>query len=476
VFFLFAAALLVAPLSGCTSLKRSLTRTFYVNRSFEKAAFGAMVMRRPFDFASNDVASSRFWGPAIAGKTEVYYQRGLETEAERLARDFNALIETTQERIGFEVTYGARFYLFRVNEVPRNIRFMLKLDRKERVFTGPVFLEEGKDLYADGLWPFPAHPYLAMHELVEISLIDTDRANPVLPDLHWGPFFVRNYTRWFREGFANYAGQVASDATESLLGLSTYDERLGWGAFSGAPYSSLSLAGGDLFRWHQYHDRELSDIYYDAAVGLFLLVRERYGEEAVREIVGHVNELQWADGKAIAAAFEGAVGTPPERLAEDLAWPHFGMHVRSLSPAGAANRGILSRTGLFVDEVEEKGSAAKAGLFDGDVLKTANGRDLRTLFDFEVALFDVMPAGDLVLEVERQREIVQVTLSLAEADRITAENRRALLQDRLRRRKDSLQWKGFVGGRLYKSRPKKRTPEPSEEAAPALEFTGGTSL
>lgn len=453
---ILAAVLLTAGVfSGCAPVNRCITRTFYVNRSFQKAGSVARIEHRTFAFRSDDLAKARFWGPATSGKVQAYYHAGLEKQADRIARDLDILLGAAREITGFEPVYGVRLYLFRVDDRPKNVRFWLDVERRERTFCAPIFIENGKDIYEDGLWPFPAHPFGILHEIVEMSLIDQDRISPVLPDLKWRIFGFPNYTRWFREGFASYSGQVACEKARQIWDLSVYDERSGWGAFEGPCFSSLSLLGGDLLKWHHSSGQGMDRLGYPASLGLFLLVRERFGEEAIRQIVQRVNQLKWADGKAIARVFEEVVGKSPAALAEELAWPHFAMKTASLSPAAALNRGLVSHPGRLVLKVDEGGAAAKAGIQPGDVITIANGRAVRTAFDFESAVFDAMPDGEVVLEIERLREMLQVKIALADVERITRKNRLALMREAMRK-SDTWQWRGHFGWYLYKLRPKRR--------------------
>ena len=98
-----------------------------------------------------------------------------------------------------------------------------------------------------------SYPYLLVHELVETSLIGK-AGGSVLPDLAWGmpglQMHVNNYTRWFRDGFANYAGFVAY---EIVAGEVPSDKKLYQqeALVHTEPFSCLAQVGGDLFSWPQ---------------------------------------------------------------------------------------------------------------------------------------------------------------------------------------------------------------------------------
>ena len=190
-------------------------------------------------------------------------------------------------------------------------------------------------------------PYLFTHELVEQSLIFPKDGRRVLPDVKWGWFlfkgYLQNHTRWFREGFSDYAGYLAYEMTCSDINLEIPLARLR--AMHEHPFSSLSRVGEDLFTWHQHSNKELNSDYYNAALGLFLLIRYEFGEVAIRRIIRGLDSIDYIDGPALIKLINKTLNTNVKKLADDFQFPETGLEIEPLTPAKALNEEIGKASG-----------------------------------------------------------------------------------------------------------------------------------
>ncbi len=147
-------------------------------------------------------------GSLETADVNVAYQRGLEAQADCAAEHFNGLLDEVERKTGFRISCRTKFYLFRVDKIPQHIDVQLKVDVNELEF--PLFVKADDESCRTIFAQNAAYPGAIVHELAEFSLILPKETGNVLPDAQGRflllPITVRKYTRWFREGFANYAG------------------------------------------------------------------------------------------------------------------------------------------------------------------------------------------------------------------------------------------------------------------------------
>jgi hypothetical protein len=102
---------------------------------------------------------------------------------------------------------------------------------------------------------------------------------------------------WFREGMASYTAEQ-SYRWVSLEEIAKHFERF--------PGSDPVRSPGDLYR-------EDSNLIYGAAHHAFAFLVKRYGEDAIRALLGEMRE-----GKDFPEAFESAIGLSPDAFVSDF--------------------------------------------------------------------------------------------------------------------------------------------------------------
>lgn len=339
-----------------------------------------------------DERKLRFAGEVTARRVSAKYQEGLADQAARLVTFTDAVLSETEQELG--LTVGGRLELLALAVERRPSSYRVKLRGTGAAYRAAVFLTP-----QDAAGETPPEPYLhdlfiIVHELVETTLVDA-RPRRAFNDFWYGPYRVRNYTRWFRDGYANYAAYVAMQAARRRLGdrwPAGLSEAEGIRA---GPFSSLKRFGFSLFRWDQFSNirpsllgLRLSIVYdegtnerYAAATGLFLLIERRFGREAIRRITDEAAKLDYPDGDALVFTCNRVLGTDVRRLHETLAWPDLGLRMHQANLAG---RG----TGVVVESVQPGELADRAGVEPNDLITSVNGRPIRDLTEFELALYD----------------------------------------------------------------------------------------
>lgn len=385
---------------GCSSLNKSITESVLAKR--RPREWGIHYASR-FQYALTDktLREVQFDGSRNAGNTVVRYPRGLAEQAQCLADQTAALLGIVQRRTGVVVSTRGTIYLLRLDERPQD--FNIDLTAEPNEFLLPLFVQTGRESCADIVARSRSYPYLLVHELVETSLVGKTGGS-VLPDLAWDVPGVRlalnNYTRWFRDGLANYAGFIAYETTVAEVPSDQKLYRQGT-LLHTEPFSSLAQVGTGLFAWPQSSRAELERRYYNAALGLFLLIADTAGEQAIREIVHEIGRRHVVDGRDLIEITSRVLKTDLRQLARDFEFPHVGAQVEPMTPALALNRGLEPHPGLFVQDVSAGSLAKRAGVRAKDVIVALGDTPIANHLDFELGLFKLRRERTVPLTIQR---------------------------------------------------------------------------
>lgn len=416
VLCIVAAAGIVLT-AGCRTLNKGISEAVLDRKEPEQwqVHYGSRVHYMLNETTMKDV---EFEGSLIVGDTTIQYQRGLANQAQCIADKTNALLARVRERTGVAISTHSRMYLIRFDERPQDFDVMLNVEPNELPL--PLFVQVGSESCEDILVQNRGYPYMVMHELVETSLASGRRTGVVLPDPSWGllglAMHVNNYTRWFREGLANYAGYVAYEAISEEIPSSRrlpYRQML----LHMNPFSSLALVRDGLFSWVQSSRTTQERTYYNAALGLFLLVKDTYGEKAIRDIVSEIATRRTVDGRDLLEITGRVLGTDIRQMARDFRLPEIGAELERLTPAQSLNTGTDIREGLFVQSLEKDGPAARAGLQEKDIVTAIGDLAMANELDLDLALFKARNQPSVAFTLQRKDAgTLTVELSLPQSD------------------------------------------------------------
>jgi hypothetical protein len=396
--------------SGCRSISKRVTEAV-LDREQTKhwhVHYGSRIQYTLDDEAMKDL---EFEGSRDACDITVRFQRGLAEQAQCVADKTAELLAMVQESTGVTISTRSTIYLLRFDDTPEDFDIGLAVEPNE--FPLPLFVQVGDESCESILARNRSYPYLFAHEMVETSVAATRKDGVVLPDLSWGPWgmvHVDNYTRWFREGLANYSGCLAYRAlSNDIPGFQrlAYRETL----VHSYPFSSLAQVRGRLFSWRQSSPASYDRAYYNAALGMLLLIEDRYGQKAIRQIIQEIDNHKAVDGPDLMEIANRVLGVDIRRLAKDFEFPDLGVQMERLTPALALNGGLTVQQGLFVQKVEKGGAAAAAGLREKDAIISVGETPTANPLDFESAVFKAREQPSLALTVER-RDAGTLTLDL----------------------------------------------------------------
>jgi len=400
----------LVSVTGCAGINKEITKNLYPFKSSKK---GEIRYHSDMKYKLTDVGLKQmdFAGPVCAGNVEAYYQQGLQNQAECIANKTTAILSNVEKKTGLQISYKTKFYLIRLDIIPQN--FDISFKDIDPNFCIPLFVEAGNESCESIITENILYPSPCVHELAEMSLVFRRDSGRVMPDFGWILPWpnISNQTRWFREGFANYAGYLAYETIRPDINLKDPYAALKIYLY---PFSSLSKVRKKLFAWNNYSSSNLDNDYYNASLGLFLLIRNLFGEQAIREIILNINTQDYLNGQDLIRIVNEVLGTDIEKLAENFYFPRTGLKTEMLTPATTLNEGLDVAEGLFVNDVEPNSLADKAGIKKGDVIQKVEDKPIINNLDFELAILDALDRKAVKLTVwkKENREIAELQLPI----------------------------------------------------------------
>jgi hypothetical protein len=406
-------------LSGCTTLEQqNATQTYedYRNQT-EKAPFN---VRFHYDDSvvvdDSYVATQYYEGTAKVGRAEVTFQAGMKEQAGELAMEMEEYIAMVEQHFGRTLETPVRAYLLRRDQLPGTISGGFA--PTNTVFQFPMFAVEGEEDFDTVRSNNPFYPYMFIHELTKLSLVDPARPPLILADQKTGPMMQTRYlTRWFREGLANYAELLVYERLRDRAAQSPEAEALS--SFESnhvyqQPLSALAELGPELFNWDDLGNREQDRKYFNAAMGLFILLESRFGEGAIRQVMDTLEEQYYVDGPVIIDAINKTLKTDIVQVVQGFDLITAGAQASPLTPATAKNFGLSVDQGLYVNALTETGAAKAAGVQRGDVIVGINRHPVTNNLDYELAMLDAQEHGNLYFIVDRlgERHTLGVKMNL----------------------------------------------------------------
>lgn len=380
--------LILVSSGGCGSLSKDLVIRG-LPKALNRQSHWSWIASGKYVLNDSNLRKTTFEGTVETEDANVVYQFGLKEQARYVANQINDLTSHIESSTGLKICYSTRVYLLRQERIPEN--YEIRFKNEPGVFTMPLFVSAGDESCQAIILRNLGYPEALAHELVEMSLIFHKPPGVVLPDVEGELFFLKpkmlNYTRWFREGFAEYAGVLAHQMVHSEP-LDEYSS-MNLVVLSN-PFSSLSSVGRKLFRWHSYSRPVIKNEYYDAALGLFLLITDRFGTDAVRDIVAQMNELDYLDGPDLINAVNRALNTDIEELVANFRFPDIGWNLSTLTKATALNEDLNITKGLYISAVEPNGPAEGAGIKKKDVIMKVGDETVRNNLEFERVLLKLL--------------------------------------------------------------------------------------
>ena len=390
---------------GCSSIEREITKKIYQpNRkktkkckSYSRGKYTTAL----YKFTNSEANDLQFEGVLESKDTIISYQKGLQPQAEQINKEINQIIDGIEDKTAIDIFIKPRIYLIRVDTYPRNIEF--SFENEPNQFAFPMFVEAENQHVNQILSQNTLYPCIIAHELTEMSLFHPSSNLLVIGDPEFNLFVlkwqIKHYTRWFRDGFAQYTALIALRTTAKKLSAKQIDQRT---KLFGKPFSSLSNIGKKLFKWHQFSNDSFD--YYGAALGLFLLIEKEFGQGKIKEIVMGLNNLEYADGRALVKLFNETLDTDIVQYTEDFEFPSLGLEMKALTLAAVLNKGLKIKSGLLVEEVAPNSFASQAGIQKNDVIIKVNDRTILSHLDFELAIFDCLKEAYIDITTYRQEE------------------------------------------------------------------------
>jgi len=378
-------ALCLTGLAGCRTLNEEISKQLYSSlyTSGQKATMGWSRTSK-YELTGEKLRQNTFEGTVKVGDVNACYQAGLREQSLYIANQLNDLITFIEQSTALELSTTVNLYLLRLNNIPDS--YQMTFIEDPNTYIVPLFVTADNESCKTIISENPIYPYSLIHELTEMSLMLRKPNGVVLGDVECLGYKAVNYTRWFREGLANYAGLLAQNRIScdiNCINEQTCTQFID-------PFSSLDYLGDELFSWHNYQNMGQDDTFrhYSAALGLFLLIRQDFGPEAIKKIVTKTKDYDYLDGQDLIKIINEVLKTNLRKLVEDFKFPETGLKATPLTPATILNEGIGIKEGLFVVSVEPNSAAEKAQIKKNDVIVSINGKSLKYGIDLELAIFE----------------------------------------------------------------------------------------
>ena len=368
-------------------------------------------------------------GSASQGMVNVFFPDGLNDAAKDIAQLIAAQYDYIRETTGFEIAYErVNVYLKRVPKIDRahSVAFLIDacFDEENNASGWTLYVAEGRESVQEIVADNILFPGLHVHENVEASLSQDETNSPVANDeTYLTPRGERrhklHYTRWFREGFSDYAGLLAHRVKMSNLAFDTekFPTYVLQESVKGCPFSALRRVGKDLFTFHQFTQEPVPFVpnpfyphvgntwfdYYEAALGLFLVIEDRYGQDAIKNIIVKVNRMERANGADLIGVVNEVLKADVVKIVQDFHFPNTGLYMDDFYPC-EREFGLSIKEGLFVRLTDPEGAGALAGIRPKDVILSVNGERTVTNLDFETALYRAMSQASARIGIWREGE------------------------------------------------------------------------
>lgn len=271
----------------------------------------------------------------------VHYQDGMASLAKRVALAYQHASADVRERTGITWAFEPTFYLVRVNDLSGGFRLRIPLRGREMRLPMLVFRNELLPEWSAGI----------AHEITEASMLASlERREIILGDYClWGGGLV-NETRWFRDGVADYGGDL-------------FNRRL-FGERHQPPsqiYLQLSLAGESLLYWDNCVEKIGPQAGYNAARGLVQELINRFGEDVIARIFAEASQERYINGSTLRRAVKDVTGLDLREFLRGYGMVWLGMDVAD------------SRGAVVVSRIYPGLPAEKWKLRPGDVILTVDG-------------------------------------------------------------------------------------------------------
>ncbi len=415
--FLFAVAVSSLAMQGCSVIDRRFGEWFLAGSADKMHASlsgtipcfqtdGEIITLTLEDMEAATTAS------CTRGQVEVFYPDGMQHQAEQLAELLNHSREHLEAQLGANIIFKSQLFLMPAQENLKSVKFSGNMESGSMSF--PVMFEDGQesieDILSSNHWSY-VH-WFTLHEGIEFTLMNPDETI-ALPDLQYryteGLFgltllrYTSQFkTRWFRDGFSEYATHLAEKEMAAFARLSWPDATPSTERSARIrPFSLLAEYGPDLLEWNQYDQLDKEKRMYSAAIGLFLLLEHRFGRESIKQILAEIRSIEYPDGQALKEVVNRVTGTDLRQMLDSFYFPNSGMKLK-----------YTKKQQLVIESIQHEGLASCVGLAVGDILESIDGQSASGLLNYEMA---VLLASEghrpLPLKIMRDDKTIEVSLN-----------------------------------------------------------------
>ena len=123
-----------------------------------------------------------------------------------------------------------------------------------------------------------------------------------------------------------------------------------------------------------------------------------------------INITIWRDGKTKTVSVKTSVF--PKELALNLGYNLLGIAVENLSTKNRYSHKTFAKQGVLISDINSQSFLARIGARPGDVIRQIEGITIKNIKDFEQAIIKYRQKESLVIVLQREDQLYNVTVKL----------------------------------------------------------------
>jgi len=320
------------------------------------------------------------------GSIEILHPDGLEEHAALLTKAVGSTLSFLDQELGFKSPFNWHLFLLPLSNDYSSVKGTYRASDNPSHFSFPLFVYEDTPLCPFCMLRSRQTVLVMFHEAFECHLILPQHPPSVLGDFKWSGMKIKNYTRWFRDGFATYASYCA---IQHLLKQYPHENVTPSDIIKfNKPIFNLAKVRSSLFEWDQFDSSKLNNKMYQASFGLFLLLEHEFGRSVLRAWISDICSCNLPDGGDLIDLFQKRTDTDLRKYVKGFSFPNIGIDI------GVAD----DRKQVIVTDVA---SYLTKLIQEGDIIVSIQGESVRNSLDYELAILKHSSYDQLELIVDR---------------------------------------------------------------------------
>jgi len=321
------------------------------------------------------------------GNIKISNPNRLSEHAVLLTKAIGNTLSFVDQEFGLKSPFNWHLFLFPLANDYSSVKGTYRVSDDPSQFSFPFFVREDPLLCPFCMMRSRQTVFAMFHEAFECHLILPQHPPSVLGDFKWSGMKIKNYTRWFRDGFATYASYCA---IQHLLKQYPHENVVTSHIIKfNKPLSNLAKVRTSLFKWDQFDSSSSNNKMYQASFGFFLLLEHEFGREVLRAWISDISSCNLPDGDELIDMFETKTDVDLRQYVKEFSFPHSSIDV-----------------GVSDDKKQLKvmnvASYLTKLIREGDIIVSIQDEPIRNRLEYELTMLKHSGQNQLELIIDRQ--------------------------------------------------------------------------